>query len=158
VNGREPYLSAAETLLRESGCTVTRWRSTSSGAADIYSDAWEIEVPEPRGPVSYAIFAHEVGHQMLHRRPRAKKRRWVEELEAWEFALDTFERFSLPGIEAARADAAKSMSWACSKGLRRARTRGDERNLAAEMIAGLPPWMLDKIAPLQEQREVMNHG
>lgn len=158
MNGREPYLSAAATLLRESGCTVTVWRTTSSGVADIRSADWLIEVPEPRGPVSYATFAHEVGHQMLHRYPRSRKRRWLEELEAWEFALDTFVRFDLPGIDAARADAARCMSWACSKGLRRTRDRGAARCLAAEMIARVPEWMLDKIAPLQEREEVMTDG
>ena len=139
MTGREPYLSAAEALLRESGCIVRRWRSRSTGIAYTESVEWEIEVPEPRGPVSFATFAHEVGHQMLHR--RNSKPRWREELEAWEYALAQFERFGLPGEDRARADAAKSLARAAEKAVRRSRRGSD---LAREILLVFPEWAADE--------------
>ena len=70
---------------------VNKWRSRTSGCA------WEvhyadgrvsrlIESPYPRGPMSCAVFMHEVGHHAigLHRyRPRC-----LEEYHAWRWGLD----------------------------------------------------------------------
>lgn len=114
---RSDYRVAAEALLRESGCTVRRWRTSNTGRAFTRSDDWGIEVPQPRGPVSFGVYAHEVGHQMLHR--EGSRPRWLEELEAWEYALAQFDRFQLRGIERCRSDAAKSLVYAAAKANRR---------------------------------------
>ena len=112
-----PYARAAQALLDESGCTVVKWRKSMTGLAFTRSPIWAIEVPEPRGPISFGVFAHEVGHQMLHREGR--KQRWLKEVEAWEYALEQFPRFGLKGVERARADAAKSLVYAAHKANRR---------------------------------------
>jgi hypothetical protein len=117
VSRAEPYERAAAVLLRESGCTVRGYRSRNTGRAFTRADDWGIEVPRPRGPVSFAVFAHEVGHQLLHR-GNGKTGRWLEEVEAWEYALAQFDRFALPGVERARVDAAVSLRYAAAKSLR----------------------------------------
>jgi hypothetical protein len=124
VPGRSPFREAALTLLEETGCTVATWRATTSGRAHITDRNWKIEVPEPRGPVSFATFAHEVGHQVLHRNGR--RPRWIEEAEAWRYALDQFDRFELPGKDRAEADAHKCMDWTVEKTIRRRAKIGRE--------------------------------
>lgn len=133
--GREPYRSAAETLLRESGCTIRKWRKRPrSGSAYTRADDWGIEVPEPRGAISFGTFAHEIGHQLLHRdkhRPR-----WLEEVEAWEYALAQFERFALPGVEKVRDDAAKCLVYTAAKANRRASAQ-----TARAILERFPEWV-----------------
>lgn len=135
VRGREPFLSAARVLLAESGCAVRKWRTTNSGVAFTRDDDWGIEVPEPRGPVAFAVFAHEVGHQMLHRFNDSP--RWLEEIEAWEYALGQMERFELPGIEQARHHARLWIEYALAKAERRSTAPSE---LVARMLARRPAW------------------
>jgi hypothetical protein len=91
VPGREPWRSATALLLDEHGLRVRRWRGSTTGCA--YHAVPEIEGPEPRGRVSFAVLAHEVGHKALHH--GRSKPRWLEEVEAWDFALGQFERLRL---------------------------------------------------------------
>lgn len=135
IPGREPYRSAAEALLKESGCTVRKWRSRTTGTAFVRDFDWGIEAPEPRGAISFATFAHEVGHQMLHR--QGNRPRWLEELEAWEYALAQFERFELPGVESARTDAAKALVYAAGKADR----RGCSPDTARHILDRYPEWV-----------------
>ena len=113
-----PYEIAAETLLRETGCTVRTWRKRNTGRAHTSARDWGIDVPRPRGPISFATFAHEVGHQLLHR-SNGSYPRWLEELEAWEYALAQFDRFNLVGRDKAQTDAAESLAYAANKAIRR---------------------------------------
>lgn len=141
---RNPYEVAADTLLRETGCTVRKWRKNSTGTAYTKSDDWGIEVPHPRGPISFATFAHEVGHQVLHRFNSAP--RWLEEIEAWEYALAQFDRLGLDGRDKAQADAAKSIVWACVKASKRCSPESAHRILmrcpgwVETMAGGGPLW------------------
>jgi hypothetical protein len=75
-----------------------------------------------------------VGHQLLHR--FNSKARWLEELEAWEYALDQFDRFGLEGKEKARADAAKCLVWAAHKAERRC-----SPETAQEILDRYPDWV-----------------
>jgi hypothetical protein len=127
------YRAAADVLIRESGVTVRKWRKGSNGTAYTKSDDWGIESPEPNGSVSFAVFAHEVGHQCLHRRNSTP--RWQEEIEADEFALAQFERFDLAGIEQARAFAARCLAYSFSKAIRRS------PRLAGVIASEYPEWM-----------------
>jgi hypothetical protein len=117
IPGREPWRSATAALVDEHGLTVRRWRSSTTGCA--YIDIPEIEGPEPRGRVSFAVLAHEVGHKALaHGR---SKPRWQEEVEAWDYALAQFERFDLgppgAGVERrARRGIAHSFGMALRRG------------------------------------------
>lgn len=85
----EKWQREADALIADVGVTVRKYRSNMTGTAYVKSKDWGIECPEPRGPMSFAVLAHEVGHQRLHR--SGSKPRWVEEVEAWEFALDAME-------------------------------------------------------------------
>jgi hypothetical protein len=122
---RNRYEEAAAALVVSSGVTVRKYRERNTGVAFTTADDWGIEVPHPRGPISFATFAHEVGHQLLHRHNSTP--RWLEEIEAWEFALSCFERFELSGVERARHDAAKSLVYAAVKALRNPRTSDETR-------------------------------
>ena len=109
---------AVDQLIKETGVTVRRWRKSRSGVAYTGSDDWGIEIPDPKGPVSFCIAAHEIGHQIKHRRNGTP--RWIEEVEAWEYALAMLERFGLPD-EAGRAmkRATRSLDYSFGKAFRR---------------------------------------
>ena len=116
----EPWRTAVLTLLRESGCTIRRWRKAYTGRAYTREADWGIESPQPRGAKSFGIFAHEVAHQMLHR--TNGKPRWQEEIEAWNWALACFDRFGLPGREPVELWAHECVRYALAKARRRAKT------------------------------------
>jgi hypothetical protein len=122
-----PYERAGQALLDESGCVVRTYRTSMNGRAFTRSDDWGIEVPHPHGPISFGVFAHEVGHQMLHR--HGSRPRWLEELEAWEYALFQFPRFGLAGHDRARDSAAKSLVYAAVKANRRGNAETAQRIL-----------------------------
>lgn len=124
------YEQAADVLLRESGCTVRAYRNANTGTAFTDSADWGIIVPRPRGPVSFGVFAHEVGHQMLHRGPSSKAR-WVEEVEAEHYALAQFDRFALPGQSRYEELAARHLAYAFRKAVRR----------------GVRPWLIAASQP-----------
>jgi hypothetical protein len=129
-----PFEIAGKALLLESGCTVRKWRGANTGRAFTRAADWGIEAPDPRGPISFGVFAHEVGHQMLHR--HGSRPRWLEELEAWEYALAQFERFNLPGKERSQADAAKSLVYAAAKADRRG-----SPETARKILDRFPEWV-----------------
>lgn len=129
-----PYEAAANVLLAESGCTVRKWRASSTGTAYTRSADWGIEAPEPRGPISFAVFAHEVGHQLKHRGNSAP--RWLEELEAWEYALEQFERFGLDGREKVLRKAARCLAYAAHKTNRRC-----SPETACRILDRFPEWV-----------------
>jgi hypothetical protein len=128
-----PYRRAADVLVRESGVTVRKVRSSNTGRAAIDDDAWAIDAPEPRGPVSFGVFAHEVAHHLLHRWP-PKRPRWVEEVEAEEWALAQFDRFELRGRDRYEAHAAKHLAYTFAKATRRS------PRLFSTIIETYPGW------------------
>lgn len=144
------YSRAALELLKESGCTVHRWRSALTGVAFCESPEWLIEAPEPTTALRFAVFAHEVGHQMLHRGSRMP--RWLEEVQAWEYSLDQFKRFELPEIEVAYTRARRSLTRSFTKAIR----------------AGVPPtmfyanveahWWAESIDARQLAEDIRNGG
>lgn len=86
-----PYAALVDEMLRRHGLRVRRWRTTRSGIAvllrhaDGRMDRW-IESCYPRGPVSLAIFLHEIAHHAIglgRYRPRC-----LEEWHAWRWAVD----------------------------------------------------------------------
>src|SRR5262245_35434672 len=131
------YSEAAGILLRENRVTVRRFRSNTTGGAN--SKTREIETPEARGPISFGTLAHEVGHVALNHSANGKVPRYVEEVEAWEFALRQMERFGLRGYERVYVDAAECVAYAFSKAIR--------RGVSAETIRDrFPGWWSDALA------------
>lgn len=78
--------------------------------------------------MSFATFAHEIAHHLLHRGNSVP--RWLEEIEAWEYALDQFERFELPGVDDARRDAVRCLHYAAAKAEKRCSPATAQRILA----------------------------
>ena len=115
------WQQAVDQLVKESGVTVRQWRNHDSGAAYCEDDDWGVEIPIPKGPVTFCTAAHEIGHQLMHRKERraVKEPRWVEEVEAWEYALVQLERFELPGYDRAMRSVVKSIDYAFGKARRR---------------------------------------
>ena len=129
---------------------VNKWRNRTSGCA------WEvhyadgrvsrlIESPYPRGPMSCAVFMHEVGHHAigLHRyRPRC-----LEEYHAWRWGLDEMRErgFSVTDRVLTRRDDA--LRYAVAKALRRGLKR-----LPAELIPWAPPGLFESMeGPASDQ-------
>lgn len=111
------YEDAAAALLRESGCTVRKWRKNNTGTAYTKARDWGIECPRPTTARRFGVLAHEVGHQLMHR--QGQKPRWVEEVEAEVFALEQFLRFGLPGIETYQHVAVRHLRYTFAKATRR---------------------------------------
>jgi hypothetical protein len=119
---QDRYDALVVEMKRAYGIRVRKWRTSSSGCA------WEvrysngsmarlIEAPYPRGPMSCAIFLHEIGHHAIGF--RTYRPRCLEEYHAWMWALDTMRERGLnvtPAVEKRMAD---SLRYAVGKARRR---------------------------------------
>ena len=110
------------TLLREHGVRVRKWRTSMSGVA------WEvryadgrvsklIEAPLPKGPMSAAVFCHEIGHHAIGL--STYRLRCVEEYHAWAWSLDAMQRFGLNVTDRVRSRMHDSLYYALIKAQRR---------------------------------------
>ncbi len=128
-SAEQRYAAMTKQLLAEHGIRVRRWRTGMSGVA------WEmrgadgsttrfIEAPRPKGPMSAAIFLHEVGHHAIGL--GAYRPRCLEEYHAWEWAIRAMERFGITITESVLRRRHNSLAYALAK----ARRRG---------IASVPP-------------------
>ena len=130
------YDALVSDMKQQWGIRIHRWRDRTSGCA------WElrdragvvtrmIESPYPRGPVSCAVFLHEVGHHAIgfgvHRL------RCMEEHLAWEWAIRQMEArgFNVTGRVRARRE--QAMRYALAKAVRRGLKRVPE-----ELVRWLP--------------------
>ena len=131
------YEDLVRSLKRRYGLRVVRWRSSTSGCAwtVIYRDgtvARLIESPRPRGPMSCAVFLHEVGHHAIGLgtyRPRC-----LEEYHAWRWSFETMLTLDFNVTEAVRRRRDAALHHAIAK----ARRRGLKR-LPAELVPFLEP-------------------
>jgi len=104
------------------GVRVRKWRSSMSGVAWIvtYDDGHVtrmIEAPRPRGPMSAAVFLHEIGHHAIgfyRYSPRC-----LEEFQAWAWALAEMERLGLNVTDSVRNRMHDSLHYAIAKANRR---------------------------------------
>lgn len=111
------------------GIRVHRWRTRTSGCAWELRDASGhvdrmIEAPYPKGPMSCAVFLHEVGHHAIGFKKYSP--RCLEEYMAWDWALRCMESRDLnvtPAVIKRRDDA---MRYALAKALRRGLKRVPE--------------------------------
>jgi hypothetical protein len=128
----ERYESMTREMLRAHEVRVRKWRSSMSGVA------WEvhyrdgtvsrlIEAPRPKGPMSAAVFLHEIGHHAIGfgvHRPRC-----LEEYHAWAFAIDQMRAHGLNVTPAVERRMRESLQYAVWK----ARRRGIRR-IPAELL------------------------
>lgn len=116
------YDLAVAECLSQFGVRVRKWRSSMSGVAwEVrYKDgrvARLIEAPRPRGPMSAAVFLHEIGHHAIGfgvHRPRC-----LEEYHAWAWSLAEMERRGLNVTPAVRKRMHDSLRYAVDKAQRR---------------------------------------
>lgn len=118
----ERYDRVAKLMLSKYGIRVRRWRKSSSGVAwEIrYADghvARLIESPKPTGPISMAIFLHEVGHHAIGF--NRYKPRCLEEYHAWQFSLAAMREHGLNVPPSLLRRVHRSLHYAIGKARRR---------------------------------------
>ncbi len=137
-SAQSKYDAMTRELLAAHGIKVRRWRTSMSGVA------WEVryrdggmarflESPKPKGPMSAAIFLHEVGHHVIGlgvHRPRC-----LEEYHAWAWSLAEMERRGLNITESVRRRMHRSLHYAIGKASRRGL-----KSLPPELVPFLTPW------------------
>ena len=119
---QQRYDALVEEMKRTYDVRVRKWRTSSTGCAWIvrYSNGDEqrlIESPYPRGPMSCAIFLHEIGHHAIgfgRYKPRC-----LEEFHAWMWALEMMRHRGLNVTEAVQRRMARSLGYAIAKARRR---------------------------------------
>ena len=119
---QQKYAALIAEMKATYGVRIRKWRSSTSGCA------WEvhyhdgsttrlIESPQPKGPVSCAIFLHEIGHHAIgfgRYRPRC-----LEEYHAWRWAIQTMHQRGFKVTAAVERRMAESLRYALAKGRRR---------------------------------------
>lgn len=142
----DKYLAMERAMLARYAVRVRKWRTNSSGVAwqVFYRDGSVtrlIESPRPRGPVSAAIFLHEIGHHAIGF--DRYKVRCVEEYQAWRFALEQMELHAITITPRVRTRVADSLQYAIDKAKRRglravphevAACIAEQRRLAAQSL------------------------
>jgi hypothetical protein len=120
---RAVYDEMVAELLTRYEVRVRRWRSSTSGVAIVRKDAFgrwlvrEIESPYPRGPMSAAVFLHEIGHHAIgvgSLRPRC-----LEEWAAWEWSLREMRRRGIRVTPAVETRVHDALHYALLKAKRR---------------------------------------
>lgn len=119
---QERYDALVDEMKRTYGFRVRKWRTSMSGCA------WEvhyvdgrivrlIESPYPRGPMSCAVFLHEVGHHAIGL--GCCKPRCLEEYRAWAWSLQAMRERNLNVSPRVEQRMCESVVWAIEKGRRR---------------------------------------
>lgn len=132
------YDAMVEAKLAQYGVRVRKWRTAMSGIA------WQIEyrdgrvsrlieAPRPKGPMSAAVFLHEIGHHAIGF--NVYKPRCLEEYHAWAFAIREMEALGLNITESVRKRMHNSLKYAVDK----ARRRGLQK-LPVELTPYLRPY------------------
>jgi len=119
---RQRYDELVIEMKRAYGVRIRKWRSSTTGCA------WEvhyrdgsvvrlIESPYPTGPMSCAVFLHEVGHHAIgfgRYRPRC-----LEEYMAWQWALGAMRDRGFNVTASVEKRFHDSMRYALAKARRR---------------------------------------
>jgi hypothetical protein len=116
------YDTVVKQMLETHRIRVRKWRSAMSGIAwyVTYRDGTRvnlIESPRPRGPMSAAVFLHEIGHHAIGfnvYRPRC-----LEEYHAWRWSLEAMQAHGLNITDAVRLRMHRSLWYAVQKAKRR---------------------------------------
>lgn len=120
------YARVEREMLKRYGIRVRKWRSSMSGCAWTvqYRDGTVsrlIESPKPKGPMSAAVFLHEVGHHAIGL--GKYKPRCLEEYHAWAWSLRAMEEQGLNVTDAVRKRMHESLYYAILKAQRRGMRR-----------------------------------
>jgi hypothetical protein len=137
------YDALVRDMKKVHGVRVVRWRSSTSGCAwQVYyadgSTARLIESPYPRGPMSCAVFLHEIGHHAIGfgtYRPRC-----LEEYHAWRWSFEAMILGGFNVTESVRRRRDEALHHAVRKAVRRGLKR-----LPAELAPFVP--VPDRVRP-----------
>lgn len=116
------YEALVESMLAMHGLRVKRWRTGTTGVAWTLErrgrpiERW-IEAPYPKGPVSCAVFLHEVGHHSIGLGKVSP--RCLEEYHAWRWALEGMEQAGIPISDGVHRRVEESLRYAVAKAQRR---------------------------------------
>lgn len=119
---QQRYDDLVITMKKTYGLRIRKWRSSTSGCA------WEvhyvdgtiarlIESPYPTGPMSCAVFLHEVGHHAIGM--ETYKPRCLEEYHAWAWSLSTMREYGLNVTIAVEKRMHNALAYAVRKAHRR---------------------------------------
>jgi hypothetical protein len=120
---QDRYDALVEEMKSAYGIRVRKWRKSSSGVAWTvrYIRSGKIvkliESPYPRGPMSCAIFLHEVGHHAIGL--GVHKPRCLEEYVVWVWALEQMRERGFNVTSAVERRMERSMRYAVAKAKRR---------------------------------------
>ena len=104
------------------GFRIRKWRNSMSGCAWELKDkngtiSRMLESPYPKGPMSCAIFLHEVGHHAIGF--HVYKPRCLEEFHAWEWALSAMKANGIRITSNVLKRRDNALEYALAKALRR---------------------------------------
>jgi len=119
---QKKYDAIVEKMKEIYGFKIRKWRSSMSGCA------WELkdkqgniyrmlESPYPKGPMSCAIFLHEVGHHAIGF--NTYKPRCLEEYYAWEWSLSAMKANNINVTANVLKRRDNALQYAVAKALRR---------------------------------------
>ncbi len=119
---QDRYDRITQDTLRAHTIRVRKWRTSMSGIAwyVTYQDgriSRLIEAPRPKGPMSAAVFLHEVGHHVIGF--DVYKPRCLEEYHAWAWAMRTMDALGLNITDGVRHRMHESLWYAVAKARRR---------------------------------------
>jgi len=145
----ERYVQLVHDMKRIHNIRVKRWRSSTTGCAwqVYYHDGTIsrcIEAPYPRGPVSAAVFLHEVGHHAIGM--QRYKPRCLEEFKAWEWSLHTMREYDFNVSPSVEKRVRESLEYAVAKAMRRG-----IRKLPVELEPYVPQPRTNGLARVTEQ-------
>jgi len=134
---KDRYELITTTMISKYHLHINKWRTSTTGCAWIItnpdgSQTRFIESPQPKGPMSAAVFLHEVGHHAIGLgtyRPRC-----LEEYKAWEWSLNTMQQYNLNITPAVRKRVHDSLHYALQKALRRGL-----KNIPEELLPFIKP-------------------
>lgn len=119
---QDRYDAVASFMLHEYQVRVRKWRTSMSGIAwyVTYRDGRIqrlIEAPRPKGPMSAAVFLHEIGHHAIGF--DVYKPRCLEEYHAWRWSLEAMAEHGLNITDQVRLRMHRSLWYAVQKAKRR---------------------------------------
>ena len=137
TKAQERYEQVTREMLAHYGVRVRKWRTSMSGVAwqVTYRDGTVsklIESPKPKGPMSAAIFLHEIGHHAIGF--GTYKPRCLEEYYAWKFSIDTMRELDLNVTDRVLERMHDSLNYAIEKAARRGLKR-----LPSELVPYVNP-------------------
>jgi hypothetical protein len=119
---QKKYDAVVAMMLEKYQIRVRKWRTSMSGIAwyVTYRDGRIqrlIESPRPKGPMSIAVFLHEIGHHAIGF--NVYKPRCLEEYHAWRWALEAMNEHGLNITDQVKLRVHRSLWYAVQKAERR---------------------------------------